>query len=168
MTHERPKVCVYVSAGSNIEPQTNLHSALGELERIFGELAVSSVYRTRAVGFEGDDFLNLVLSFTTALPPQSVVVELGRVETSAGRYREGARFAPRTLDLDLLLYGDAVIDGPEFTLPRADVTDYAFVLGPLAELAPDLVHPVVGDTMQKLWAGFDKTAQPITRLPEPL
>jgi len=168
VTQEQPQVCVYVSAGSNIEPQRNLRSALDDLERIFGDLVVSSVYRTRAVGFEGDDFLNLVLSFATDLPPQAVVAELDRVEASAGRHREGGRFAPRTLDLDLLLFGDAVIDGPDLTLPRADVTDYAFVLGPLAELAPDLVHPVLGKSMQALWSGFDKTTQPIKRLVDPL
>ena len=168
MTHEQPQVCVYVSAGSNIEPQRNLRSALVELEHIFGELAVSSVYRTRAIGFEGDDFLNLVLSFKTSLPPESVVAELDRVETSAGRHREGERFAPRTLDLDLLLCGDAVINRPRLNLPRADLTDYAFVLGPMAELAPDLVHPVLGESMQALWAVFDQAAQPITRLDESL
>ena len=168
MTQAQPQACVYVSAGSNIEPQQNLRSALDKLERVFGKLDLSAVYRTRAVGFEGDDFLNLVLSFVTSLPPEKVVAELDRVETSAGRYREGERFAPRTLDLDLLLYGDTVVDGPDLTLPRADVTDYAFVLGPLAELAPDLAHPVLGETMQALWSAFDQSAQPITRLAESL
>jgi len=168
MNPPKNRVSVYVSAGSNIEPQANLTDALGELEQLFGKLAVSSVYRTKAVGFEGDDFLNLVLSFETDLPPADVVVELDRVETSAGRHRQGERFGPRTLDLDLLLYGDAVMDEPGLVLPRADITDYAFVLGPLAEMAPELTHPESGRTMRELWAAFDQTSQPIDRLTDAL
>ena len=166
MTSEPTLVRAYVGAGSNIEPQRNLRAALDAVEKVFGELEVSSVYRTRAVGFEGDDFLNLVLSFETNLPPADVIAELDRVESEAGRQREGEKFGPRTLDLDLLLYGDRVEEA--LKLPRADIVEYAFVLGPLAEMAPDLRHPATGVTMQALWADFDEGDEPISRLTESL
>lgn len=165
----RPKARIYVSAGSNIQPASNLRAGLLELARHFGALSVSSVYRTAAVGFDGDDFLNLVVSFETGCSPVEVVAILDGIEAAAGRERHEARFAPRTLDLDLLTYDDLVVDGPEIKLPRADILRYAFVLGPLAEMAPDLVHPVEGLTMRELWAGFDAADQPIERLsPSPI
>jgi len=158
------EVRVYVGAGSNIEPEQHLHAALGELQRRFGPLSRSSVYRTRAVGFDGDDFLNLVVSFRTSLPAAELVTELDRVEAAAGRRRRPERFAPRTLDLDLLMYADSVDDDPGLKLPRDDILRYAFVLGPLAELEPDLVHPVTGATMRELWERFDEGDRPIRRL----
>ncbi len=146
---------VFVSVGSNIEPEENLRLACGELERRFGGLEVSSVYRNPPVGFAGEDFLNLVAAFETERSPQAVVAELEEIHDLAGRQRSGERFAPRTLDLDLLLYDDLVTDGPAFSLPRDDVLEYDFVLGPLAELAPDLVHPVEGRSLAELWQDFD-------------
>ena len=155
---------VFVSAGSNIEPERHLHAALCEMEESFGSLARSSVYRTTAIGFAGDDFLNLVVSFKTTLPVGAVVSTLDDIEKSAGRRRDARRFAPRTLDLDLLMYADRVVDSPDLKLPRADIMKYAFVLGPLAELAPHLEHPVEGATMRDLWGRFDQADQPIRRL----
>lgn len=154
----------YVSAGSNIEPEHNLRIAIRELRRRFDELELSSVYRTAAVGFSGDDFLNLVLSFATTLSIEAVVAELDDIEAAAGRQRHGERFASRTLDLDLLMYADRVIDSPQLKLPRDDIVEYAFVLGPLAEIAPDLVHPVERLTIGQLWGRFDQEAQPIRRV----
>jgi 2-amino-4-hydroxy-6-hydroxymethyldihydropteridine diphosphokinase len=159
-----PAVDAYVSAGSNVAPEENLRLACRELERRFGPVDVSGVYRNRAVGFEGDDFLNLVLRFRTAEPPADVVAELERLHALAGRVRGAERFAPRTLDLDLLLYGDAVLPDPAIRVPREDILKYAFVLGPLAELAPGLRHPVDGRTMAELWAGFDRDRYPLRRV----
>ncbi len=144
---------VYISAGSNIDPVENLRLACRELERAFGALALSSVYRTAAVGFEGPDFLNLVIAFSAGRDWEAVDAELGRIQQMAGR-KPGAGFASRTLDLDLLLYGDLVINGVKTTVPRPDITGYAFVLRPLAELAPELKHPVTGATMRELWEQF--------------
>lgn len=160
---------VYVGAGSNIEPEHHLRAALRQMERRFGTVSKSSVYRTKAVGFDGDDFLNLVVSFRTPLPPADLVAELDRIEASVGRRRHGERFASRTLDLDLLMYADMVVDEPALRLPRDDIMRYGFVLGPLAELAPDLAHPTAGATMHELWERFDEGDQPIGRIsPSPI
>jgi 2-amino-4-hydroxy-6-hydroxymethyldihydropteridine diphosphokinase len=161
-------VDVYVSAGSNIDPEQHLRDACGRLADRLGPLSLSSVYRTEAVGFEGDDFLNLVLLFSTDLDIHIVQAILGETELQGGRARSAASFVPRTLDLDLLLYGSVVCDDPAARVPRADILKYAFVLAPLAELAPDLRHPVDGRTMHELWSAFDGTEQGVARLTRPL
>lgn len=157
-------VVVYVSAGSNVEAEKNLRLACSEFEGLFGSLCRSSVYRTKAIGFDGNDFLNMVVSFSTRLSLDSLMTELERIEILSGRIPEAPPFSPRTLDLDLLLYGEQVVDSPQISLPRADITKYAFVLGPMAELAPGLRHPRNGKTMRELWAAFDRGKQPIQRL----
>jgi len=157
-------VDVYVSAGSNLEPEENLRLACRELMRRFGPLDVSDVYRNPPVGFSGDDFLNLVLRFRTDESPATVVAELERLHALAGRVRGLERFAPRTLDLDLLLYGAAVLPGAGIRVPREDILKYGFVLGPLAQLAPELRHPVTGQTMAELWANFDQARYPMERV----
>ena len=155
---------VYVSAGSNIESEKNLRLAYRELEKLAGSLSRSSVYWTKAIGFHGDDFLNMVISFSTRLTLDRIMTELERIQVLSGRRSSASPFSPRTLDLDLLLYGEMVVDSPKISLPRSDITKYAFVLGPLAELAPQLRHPRSGKTMGELWAAFDRNAQPIKRL----
>lgn len=157
-------VDVYVSAGSNVAPEDNLRLACRELRRRFGALRLSGVYRNPAVGFAGDDFLNLVLQFRTSEPPGSVVEELERLHVLAGRVRGPDPFSPRTLDLDLLLYGQAVIGDRPIRVPRDDIRKYAFVLGPLAELAPDLRHPQTGETMAELWSRFPRQPGDLTRV----
>ncbi len=161
-------VDVFVSAGSNIDPEHHLRAACRSIAERFGPLSLSSVYRTTAVGFDGDDFLNLVLSFSTVLDVRAVKAALDEIEARAGRRRGDSSFAPRTLDLDLLLYGDAVLDEPGLRVPRADILDYAFVLAPIAELQPGLRHPVDGRSMSELWAAFDGSRQGIERLSAPL
>ena len=157
-------VDVYVSAGSNVAPEENLRMACRELTRRFGALDVSGVYRNPPVGFSGADFLNLVLRFRTAESPVTIIAELERLHGLAGRVRGTDRFAPRTLDLDLLLYGDAVLPEAGIRVPREDILKYGFVLRPLAELAPSLRHPVTGQTMAELWASFDQGAHPLARV----
>ncbi|MFW2404844.1 MAG: 2-amino-4-hydroxy-6-hydroxymethyldihydropteridine diphosphokinase [Gammaproteobacteria bacterium] len=164
----RPLLRAFVGAGSNIEPLEHLRAAMTELEKRFGALSMSSLYRTASVGFDGEDFLNLVVSFETDLPVAEVVAQLDEVEAQAGRRREGSRFSSRTLDLDLLMYGDRVVDREGVRLPREDILEYAFVLGPLAELDPDLRHPTADATMLELWSGFDQQDQSIMRLDEGL
>ena len=152
----------YVGAGSNIEPREHLSAAMAELARRFSGLRLSSVYRTAAVGFEGPDFLNLVASFETSLPVDRVIAQLDEIENAAGRRRSADRFSSRSLDLDLLMYGDVVDD--TLKLPREDILEYAFVLAPMAEPAPDLVHPAEGATMRELWERFEGATQTISRL----
>jgi 2-amino-4-hydroxy-6-hydroxymethyldihydropteridine diphosphokinase len=154
-------VTVYVSAGSNIDPVPHLRLAIAELRRHYGALRLSPVYRTPAVGFAGDDFLNLVVAFETTEAAVEVVAELERLHGLAGRQRGPDAFAARTLDLDLLLYGDAILPEPPVKVPRDDIRKYAFVLGPLADLAPDLVHPQTGEAIGALWAAFDRRGQPL-------
>jgi 2-amino-4-hydroxy-6-hydroxymethyldihydropteridine diphosphokinase len=145
---------VYVAAGSNIEPEKNLGRALDELEQAFGEVAISPAYRNRAVGFDGDDFINLVVAFRTADSAAQVKQKLERIEVLCGRPRDAARWAPRTMDLDILMYDQLVSDQPGLILPRPDLLRRAFMLKPLADLAPGLQHPIRHRTMAELWAEF--------------
>ena len=136
---------VFVGLGSNIEPVRNLRWALAALGREFGKLSCSSVYRSPAFGFAGPEFLNIVVGFDTSRDVDAVEAVLSALENERGR-DAADRSGSRTLDLDLLLVGQRV--DPARRLPRADVLRYPFVLAPLAEIAPGLVHPVTGMTMR--------------------
>lgn len=129
-----------------------MRAAIEALREHFGAIALSPIYESRAVGFDGDAFLNCVAAFDTALPPAQVAAALHAIEADHGRRREGPRFGPRTLDLDLLLYGDEVSDNP--VLPRPEILEYDFVLRPLADLAPAERHPRNGETYESLWRHF--------------
>lgn len=148
---------VYISIGSNVQPQRHVAASLRELEHAFGSLSLSTVYRNPAVGFEGDDFLNLVAGFDTDRGVHEVAAELHRIEDVHGRRRDAPKFSPRTLDLDLLLYDQQVLDEAGVRIPRKDLTRYAFMLRPLAEIDGERRHPVLGQTFAELWAAFDKT-----------
>ncbi len=132
----------YVSVGSNIDKAKNIEAGLNSLREIFGELSISPIYETAAVGFEGDDFYNLVVGFESDLSAHAVFQILRELEFKHGRSPNSQKFSPRHLDLDLLLYGDEIIDDGILKLPRADIEKYAFVLQPLADIAPDLIHPI--------------------------
>ena len=153
---------IYLGLGSNINAEDNLRMGVRELARCYGELSVSPVYRSEAVGFEGPDFLNLVVACATQTSALEVHEQIERIHRMAGRERGEAKFASRPLDIDLLLYDDLVTAEPPLRLPRSDVLEYSFVLRPLAELAPDLVHPVTGKTIAEHWAAFDADAMPLT------
>ncbi len=143
----------YLGIGSNIDAEANLRLAVRELRRRFGEVALSPVYRSRPVGFEGTDFLNAVVGLDTELPPQQIVQVLEEIHALAGRQRDERRLVSRTLDIDLLLYDGLVLEKPQ--LPRHDVLAYNFVLRPLAEIVPDFVHPVTGRKLGDHWRDFD-------------
>ena len=142
---------VYVAAGSNIEPAHNLRRALNALREVYGPVEVSPAYRNRAVGFEGADFINLVVGFITTQTPAQVRECLQAVEARCGRPRDAPRWAPRSMDLDILLYGAQVSQEPGMILPRPDLVRRAYMLKPLTDLAPDLPHPTLGRTMAQLW-----------------
>lgn len=144
-----------------MEPERNLALATRELRREFPDVEFSPWYRNRAVGFEGADFINFVAGFTTTLPIESVLARLHAIEVLCGRPRDAPRWAPRTMDLDVLLYGDLVCDTPRLKLPRPDLLKRAFMLGPLAALAPELVHPTEKLTIGELWQRFDRAAHPM-------
>lgn len=147
----------YISIGSNIDRDRNIASSLAALNREFGQLTCSSVYETAAVGFDGDAFYNLVVSFHSDLSAKEVAKILRQIELDHGRTRDSQKFSARTLDLDLLLYGDLIIDEGRLQIPRKEIEHYAFVLEPLAEIAPDLKHPILKIDYATLWAQFDKS-----------
>jgi 2-amino-4-hydroxy-6-hydroxymethyldihydropteridine diphosphokinase len=146
---------VFVAAGSNVRPEEHLSLALSEIERIYAPLRVSPAYRNRAVGFEGDDFINLVVGFETEDPIERVRERLQAVEAACGRPPGAPRWAPRTMDLDVLLYGDRVSDEPGLVTPRPDLVRRPYMLKPMVDLEPDLLHPTLGKTMKALWSELD-------------
>jgi 2-amino-4-hydroxy-6-hydroxymethyldihydropteridine diphosphokinase len=155
---------VYIAAGSNVEPEHHLAMASRELEQHFPGVQFSAWYRNRAVGFQGDDFINFVAGFSTDLAVEGVVERLHFIEALCGRTREAPRWAPRTMDLDVLLYGDLVRQTALLNLPRPDLLTRAYMLGPLADLAPGLVHPTEKITIGELWRRFDRAAHPLVRV----
>ena len=153
---------VYLSLGSNVNREKMLRECKKQLQTHFSQLHISSVYENPAVGFVGDDFYNCVLAFDTELSLEALVNILASIQRDlADRWNEH-RFNDRTIDIDLLLYGDYVSDNVADKLPRADITDYAFVLRPLMELAPTEQHPVLKKTFKELWQAFDQDAYVLT------
>lgn len=152
---------VYLGLGSNIDAEENLRLGLRELRWRYGELDLSPVYRSAALGFEGDDFLNLVVGFDSEDAPGDIQEQIETIHDLAGRDRGSGRFSSRPLDIDLLLYGDLVSSGPRVRLPRSDVLEYSFVLRPLAELDPGFVHPETGSSVSEHWQNFDAESHPL-------
>jgi 2-amino-4-hydroxy-6-hydroxymethyldihydropteridine diphosphokinase len=157
---------VYVAAGSNVAPERHLACAVAELAREFPGARFSPWYRNRAAAAGGADFINLVAGFSTELPPRAVQARLRSIESRCGRSRAvPSAGAPPALDLDLLLYGDMVCEEPELRLPRPELLTRAYVLGPLAALAPQAMHPTAHLSIAELWQRFDRCAHPLERLP---
>lgn len=144
----------YVSVGSNIDRERHVRGAIAALRDRYGRLLLSPVYESRAVGFDGGDFYNLVVAFDTEEPPRAIAEALAAIERAHGRERRAHGLHSRTLDLDLLLYDDLVVDEPGLRLPREDIARYAFVLKPLADLAPAGVHPQTGQRFAQMWRDF--------------
>jgi 2-amino-4-hydroxy-6-hydroxymethyldihydropteridine diphosphokinase len=142
----------WISIGSNQMREQALRAGVSALHRHFGRLLLSPVYESAAEGFDGDPFLNLVAGIETRLDVATLRRILRTIEDDNGRQRGGARFAPRPLDLDLLTWGDAVGEIDGYPLPRDEILRYAFVLGPLADVAPDERHPVEQSRYHELWA----------------
>jgi 2-amino-4-hydroxy-6-hydroxymethyldihydropteridine diphosphokinase len=154
----------YLSLGSNLEPERHLRAALNELRGRFGAIDVSPAYRSRAVGFDGADFVNLAVALDTELEPEALNDWLHALEDRHGRRRDVPRYADRTLDVDIVLFGDRVIDGPGHLQVPRDELRHAFVLRPLADLAPQLRHPLDGRSMAELWAAFPQDSEPLEPL----
>jgi 2-amino-4-hydroxy-6-hydroxymethyldihydropteridine diphosphokinase len=159
-----PVTEVFVGIGSNVEREHHIRHGLAALREVFGELCLSPVYESAAVGFRGNPFYNLVANFDCELGPHELVAELRRIEQVCGRRADAPKFAPRPLDLDLLLYGDEVIREQGLLLPRPDILQYGFALKPLADIAPDLPHPELGQTYAELWATFGGEGRELRRV----
>jgi 2-amino-4-hydroxy-6-hydroxymethyldihydropteridine diphosphokinase len=150
---------VYVSIGSNVDREANFRAAFAAMAQRFARLTTSPVYESVPVGFEGDNFLNAVIACDSPLPLPETLAALADIERALGRRRGSGRCGPRTIDLDLLTFGDAVIESRDVSLPRAEITEHAFVLRPLADLAPDAVHPRLERSYRQLWEAFTATEQ---------
>ena len=155
---------VYVSIGSNLNPETMVRRAVTALRDEFGAIHCSPVYHNAAVGFDGAPFLNLVCHFDSDRLVTTIDQLLHQIEDRNGRRRDGPGVSSRTLDLDLLLYDDLHLQQGRLKLPRDEITRYAFVLRPLADLAPDLKYPGSKVTMAELWQRFDPNAPPLRRV----
>ncbi|PVZ65643.1 2-amino-4-hydroxy-6-hydroxymethyldihydropteridine diphosphokinase [Pelagibaculum spongiae] len=148
---------VYLSIGSNMQRKRNISGGLKALKQHFGALEISTVYESEAVGFAGDNFYNLVVGFQAEQDADSLNKLFKQIEADHDRTRLDAKFAPRTLDIDLLIYGELI--RPEIDLPRKEITRYAFVLKPMAEMAPDALHPEIKQSYQQLWQDFTDDKQ---------
>ena len=147
----------FISIGSNIDKEIHIPSSVNALKKQFSNIVSSSLYETEAVGFEGDDFHNLIVQFDSSLEAKAVAKILRQIELDHGRTRDSRKYAARTLDLDLILYGNLVISDGRLQIPRDEIERYAFVLEPLAEIAPDFLHPVSHKSYAQLWNEYNKT-----------
>jgi 2-amino-4-hydroxy-6-hydroxymethyldihydropteridine diphosphokinase len=155
---------VSVSLGSNIDSEQNIRRAIALLEQLYGELVISPVYQTASVGFEGDDFLNLVVLFSAYDEAKDIVRALKQIEDSMGRDRSLPKFTPRSIDLDLLTYDRQVIDDKGVQIPRHEILKNAFVLKPLSDIMGEEEHPVVGKTYNELWNEMKNSADRIENI----
>lgn len=149
---------VTVSIGSNINREFHIRQAVAALKNHFGELACSPVYETAAVGFNGEDFLNLVVGFHTSIEVYAVSSVLKAIEDELGRDRSLPKFSARSIDLDLLGYDDLILDELGVQIPRHEILKNAFVLKPLSDIDGAGVHPQLGKSYQQLWAEMKESA----------
>jgi 2-amino-4-hydroxy-6-hydroxymethyldihydropteridine diphosphokinase len=142
---------VYLSLGSNVgEREAQLREAQSRLAAVGNVIALSSVYETEPVEFTDQPwFLNCALALDTELAPQELMAAILAIEKEMGRTRVQKK-GPRSIDIDILLFGDAIVDSPKLTIPHPAMQQRRFVLEPLAEIAPDVIHPVLKKTIRKL------------------
>jgi 2-amino-4-hydroxy-6-hydroxymethyldihydropteridine diphosphokinase len=145
----------YLGLGSNVDAETNIRAGIEDLRKTFHAVKLSPIYRTPAVGFDGDSFINLAARVETDRQPVELKQYLNRLEDAHGRSRDVEKFSDRTLDIDILLYDDLYLVSPVLEIPRREIIRYAHVLKPLTDLAPDLLHPVERRTMIEIWRDFD-------------
>jgi 2-amino-4-hydroxy-6-hydroxymethyldihydropteridine diphosphokinase len=151
---------IYISIGSNIDRKNNIQRAVNLLAKKFSNIKCSKVYESEAVGFDGDNFYNLVVKTTSNDVLETVLENLKKIEIECGRKNNKSekKFSSRIIDLDLLLYGNTILHSEIIDIPRTDIAHYAFVLLPLSELAPDLQHPELKISFGKLWGKFTNEA----------
>jgi len=155
---------VYVSLGSNINRKHHITAALNALDALFSPLVVSDAYDCQPIGFDGDNFLNLVAGFDTSRSVAELSAVLRKIEDDNNRTRTGPKFSSRTLDLDILTYGDAIGVIAGITVPRGEIIENAFVLWPLSDVARDELHPQLKKSYQVLWQEYDKSSQSLSKV----
>jgi 2-amino-4-hydroxy-6-hydroxymethyldihydropteridine diphosphokinase len=148
----------FISVGSNIQPKRHINLSLEALNKAFGTLQSSPWYESVAIGFEGDNFINGVVGAKTTKSIDEVVSILKSIEDQIGRDRRFGKYSAKTIDLDLLTFGSTVCENP-IQLPRYEITENAFVLLPLADLAPQSIHPLTKKSYQQLWQEYPKSKQ---------
>jgi len=141
----------WLGLGSNVNAETHIRAAIDELSTQFGTIKLSPAYASTAVGFKGEDFINLVARVETDMSPMELRQYLRDLEDRYGRKRDVPKFSDRSLDIDILLYDDLVVLSPVLEIPRAEITKYAHVLKPLADLEPDLFHPTERRPIAEIW-----------------
>jgi len=141
----------YLGLGSNVNARSNILGGIAALRETFDPVRLSPAYQTRAIGFKGDDFINLAARIETSLQPLELKQYLNELEDHHGRVRNVAKFSDRTLDIDILLYDDLYMVTPVIELPRPEILTFSHVLKPLADLAPDLLHPVQRKSIAEIW-----------------
>ena len=144
----------YLGLGSNVDARKNISSGIEGLRLTFDEVVLSPVYQTAAFGFEGNDFINLAARVETGMAPLELKNFLNEIEDRHGRNRDCPKYSDRTLDIDILLYDDLYLLSPALNIPRGEILTAAHVLKPLADLAPELIHPVCRKTIIELWNEF--------------
>lgn len=154
---------VFVAIGSNVDASMRMQQAAAALRARFADARFSHCYRNPAFGFEGEDFLNAVVGFSTSLSIDELLQQLREIETRCGRGVADPKWGPRAMDLDLLLYDDVIGSGPGYTLPRRDLQQRVYMLGPLAELASARVYPGSARTIGEIWADFPQAQHTMTR-----
>jgi len=147
---------IYLSIGSNIEPEFYFQQCATALQETFTHPVWSPIYRSAAVGMDGDDFLNAVVQTHTDQSIELTIKLLKQIELDNGREHDTNKFTSRTLDVDLLLYDDVVLDSAILTLPRAELITAAYVLKPLADLSPNGVHPILDKTYTALLSELER------------
>ena len=147
----------WLGLGSNVNAETHIRAAIDELQVQFKEVRLSPAYTSISVGFNGDDFINLVARVETDMSPLELRQFLRNLEDRYGRKRDVAKFSDRSLDIDILLYDDLVVYSPVLEIPREEITRFAHVLKPLADLEPELIHPTERCSMAEIWnsSGLD-------------
>lgn len=155
---------VFLGLGSNLDREKNIRAGLLALKSGFGDVKLSAIYESESVGFKGSNFYNLVVSLQTELTIAELSETLKKIEDENGRVRTGPKYSPRTLDIDILTYGDFVGEEAGVDLPRAEITENAFVLLPLSELVPNELHPRLKKSYAELWASYDQNAQALWKI----
>ena len=149
---------VFVGLGSNLDREIRMQKAVSALREQVGVVEISPVYDSEAVGFEGCNFLNLVVAFDTGIEAAAVVDIFHQIENQLGRDRSQPKYSSRPIDLDILLYDDLILNIPGICIPRPEILENAFVLKPLQDLIPQQLHPETGDSYASLWKRMAPTA----------